>query len=72
MPVLRQLSEQAAARTVAERDAKAIDYVKNFYEIDASDPIYYHLVINAARWEIDAAASLIVNALSLLPPVMSD
>ena len=66
------VSSQAAEKEIAERDRKAKDYVKNFYNIDSSDPVHYHLVINTGRWDSDAAARLIVNALSLLPPVIAD
>jgi cytidylate kinase len=66
------LTEQGAERRITERDRAAQDYVKNFYNIDWSDPVHYHLVINTGRWDVDAAARLIVNALSLLPPMMVD
>jgi cytidylate kinase len=66
------VSRQAAEKEITERDRRAKDYVKNFYNIDSSDPVHYHLVINTGRWDSDAAARLIVNALSLLPPVMAD
>jgi cytidylate kinase len=66
------LSERAAERMITERDRKAEDYVKNFYDIDWSDPVHYHVVINTGRWDTDAAARLIVNALSLLPPGQAD
>ena len=66
------LIEQAAERRITKRDRTAEDYVRNFYDIDWSDPVHYHLVINTGRWDTDAAARLIVNALSLLPPVLAD
>lgn len=65
------VSQQAAERAITERDKAAADYLKRFYDIDWSDPMLYHLVINTGKWDVEAAAHLIVNALSYLPPVES-
>ena len=65
------VSEQEAGRIVAARDKAAADYLKRFYEIDWSNSLLYHLVINTGRMEIDAAVPLIVNALSYLSAVES-
>ena len=56
---------------VSERSRAAAAYLKRFYDIDWADPTLYHLVINADKWGIDAAAHLIVNAVSYLPPTQS-
>ncbi len=57
--------EQASA-LVAEKDAAAEAYLRRFFEIDWDTPTLYHLFINTGRWTIDAAAEIIVNALSHL------
>jgi cytidylate kinase len=63
------VSQQAAQKTVNTRDRAAADYLSRFYDIDWADSTLYHLVINTGRWDAGAAAHLIVNAVSHLPPV---
>jgi cytidylate kinase len=53
------------------RDQAASAYLQRFHDIDWSDPTLYHLVINTARWSTEAAAHLIANAVSYLPPAAS-
>ena len=60
-----------AEQMVSERSRAAAEYLKRFYDIDWDDPMLYHLVINADKWGIDAAAHLIVNAVSYLPLTQS-
>jgi cytidylate kinase len=45
--------------------------LKRFYDIDWSDSSLYHLAINAGKLSIEAAAHLIVNAVSHLPAAES-
>jgi cytidylate kinase len=66
-----EASPQVAQRTIAERDRAAAAYLKRFYDIDWSDPVHYHMVINTGKLDIEATAHLIVNALSYLPAVES-
>jgi cytidylate kinase len=63
-----ELTQQGAERQIDRRDRAASDYLKRFYDIDWSDPTQYHLVINTGKWSTEAAAHLIVNAVSHLPP----
>jgi cytidylate kinase len=63
----QKLSERDAERLISERDRSSARYVKRFYDADWSDPMLYHLVINTGRWGTEAAAQLIVSALSHLP-----
>ena len=65
------VSQQAAEKTVVERDRATADYLKRFYDVEWSNPAHYHLVINTGKLGVDAAAHLIVNALSYLPPAES-
>jgi cytidylate kinase len=62
-----EMSGRAAQKTMAERDKATSAYLKRFYDIDWSDSTLYHLVINAGKLDSEAAAHLIVNALSYLP-----
>ncbi len=61
------ISLAAAHEKVTKSDEAAADYLKRFYEVDWSDPMLYHAVLNTGRWAIEAAAHLIVNAVSYLP-----
>lgn len=55
---------------VTNRDKAAAAYLKNFYAIDWADPLHYHLVINTGKWGVEAAAHLIVTAVSYLPQIL--
>jgi cytidylate kinase len=58
----------AAAQDIAlKHDRAATDYLKRFYNVDWADPMLYDLVINTGKLDIEAAAHLIVNAISYLP-----
>lgn len=63
------LSLKAAQSTVLERDEAIAEYLGRFYNIDGDDPMLYDLVINTHHLNLEAAAHLIVNAVSYLPPV---
>jgi CMP/dCMP kinase len=63
------LSHELAHDVVVQHDRAAADYLKRFYNVDWSDALLYHLIINAGRWSIDGASYLIVNAVNQLQPV---
>ena len=63
------VSQRDAQRRIATRDRTSAEYLKRFYDIDWFVPAHYHLVINTGKWDTEAAARLIVNAVSHLPPV---
>ncbi len=63
------LSYELARDVVAQRDRAAADYLKRFYNVDWSDSLLYHLIINTGRWGIESASYLIVNAVNQLQPV---
>jgi cytidylate kinase len=65
------VSAKAAQDTVSERDRGAEAYLKRFYDVDWSDSSLYHLVINTGKWDTEAAAHLVVNAVSYMPPAGS-
>jgi cytidylate kinase len=50
------------------RDRAAADYLERFHNIDWADSALYHLVINTRQLDTEAAAQLIINAVSHLPP----
>ena len=64
----QHISLKEARKRVTERDRAAAAYLKRFCHIDWADPRHYHLAINSGRWGIEAAAQLIVHAVSCLQP----
>lgn len=56
-----------AENRLLERDQTAAAYLERFYEIDWSSLAHYHLVINAANWEMEGAAQTIAEAVQHLP-----
>ena len=50
-----------------KHDRTSADYLKRFYKIDWSDPLLYDLVLNTGRLSVEAAAQLIVRAVTFLP-----
>lgn len=58
------ISMEEARQLAIEKDQAAAAYVRNFFDIAWDDSKYYHLVINTGKWDIPAAAQVIVNALS--------
>ncbi len=63
------LTFELAREVVTERDHAAADYLKRFYNVDWSDSLLYHLIINTGRWGIDSASRLIASAVSQLQPM---
>jgi cytidylate kinase len=63
------LAQDQARDLVVERDRAASDYLKRFHNVDWSDSLLYHLVINTGRWSIEGASYLIINAVNQLQSV---
>ncbi len=61
------ISLAGAKDKVLKRDRTAADYLKRFHDVDWTDSMLYDLVINTGKLSIDAAAQLIVRAVSYLP-----
>jgi cytidylate kinase len=60
---------ELAHDVVVQHDRAAADYLKRYYNVDWSDALLYHLIINTGRWSIESASYLIVNAVNQLQPV---
>jgi cytidylate kinase len=58
---------EEARQQVMRRDESASEYLRQFFDIEWDNPMLYHLCLNTGRWDIEAAAQIIVNALSHLP-----
>jgi len=66
----KALAPEEAGRWVARIDAERVQFVKDHFHKDPTDPRLYDLILNSARFDIDKCANLIVEALHSLraPP----
>jgi cytidylate kinase len=48
-----------AEKVVDEHDRAAGAYLRRFYDIDWSDPMHYHVLVNTGKWGAEAAAGLV-------------
>ena len=58
-----------AELAIEDQDRAAQSYVKRFYEIDPTDSIHYHLVVNTGLLDRESAAEVIVLAAQHMKPV---
>jgi len=61
MPLDTIDTRRVAQDLIEQRDRASADYLKQFYGIDWSDPLHYHLVINSSKLGFDLAAQVIVD-----------
>lgn len=61
-----------ATDLVLHKDQAAAAYLKRFYEVEWDNPLLYHLLFNTGKWELEAVAQIIVNALTHLKMVSSE
>jgi len=59
------LDPQAAEREVAHSDDSIREFMKKYFRSEPKDPEHYDLVINTEHLSLQAAASIVVDALSL-------
>ena len=59
------VDENAAKDEITRFDNGMHNFFKRYFNADADDPVYYDLVINSGNFSFDAAASIVVDALSL-------
>ncbi|HEX2978964.1 MAG TPA: cytidylate kinase-like family protein [Anaerolineaceae bacterium] len=59
------LDWQPSEALVQKRDAAAADYIRKYYDVDWSDPSLYHLIVNTGKWNLHAAADLLIQAIRL-------
>jgi len=60
-----RLDQEAAKLEIARVDSSLRAFIKRYFKAEYEDPVYYDLVINTARFSFQAAASMVVEALSL-------
>ncbi len=61
-----------ATDLVLRKDQAASAYLKRFYEVEWDNPLLYHLIFNTGKWELEAVAQIVVNALMRLKMVSSE
>lgn len=61
-----------ATELATRKDQAAAAYLRKFFEIDWENPLLYHMLLNTGKWDIDAAAQIIVNTLTHLRSASSD
>ena len=65
----RDLLPNQAEMAIEDQDRAAQSYVKRYYNIDPSEPIHYHLVINTGLLDRETAAEVIAMAVQHMKPV---
>lgn len=55
---------------IEQRDLASGDYMRRFYQVDWSDPLLYHMVLNTGKIAIEQAALLVVREVRMLEQVI--
>jgi cytidylate kinase len=66
---MQGVTASAARRLIDEHDQASARYLERGFKADWDDPYLYHLLINTGRWDLEAAAQLIVEAAEKLQMV---
>ena len=61
----RQSTEEAAEQEIARFDGASREFIKRHFQAGWEDPIHYDLVLNTENLSFQAAASIVVQALSI-------
>lgn len=56
--------EETAKREIVRFDSSGREFIKRYFHADLEDPGHYDLVINTEHLNFDAAASIVIDALS--------
>ena len=59
-----KLNREAAKLEITRFDNGVREFSKRYFKAEMEDPVYYDMVINTERFSFQAAASIVVNALS--------
>jgi cytidylate kinase len=60
-----KLDQETAKLEIARLDNSLREFIKRYFKAEVEDAVYYDLVINTERFSFQAAASIVVDALSL-------
>lgn len=63
------LSFSQAYQLMADRDQASAQYLKEFFGVDGSDPLLYHLILNTSKLELETVAQVICHAVPQMQPV---
>jgi cytidylate kinase len=66
-----QIDPKEAQKLISQYDKASANYLKRFYNVDWSDPMLYHLIINTGKWDIEAATHFIVDGVRYLSATKS-
>jgi len=61
----RKSSQETAEREIARFDSASREFIKRYFQAGWEDPIHYDLVLNTENLTFQAAASILVHAVSL-------
>jgi len=59
-----KLDQETAKQEIARFDNSSRQFIKRYFRAELEDPVYYDLVINTEHLSFQAAASIVVDALS--------
>jgi len=59
-----RLDAENARREISRFDSGGREFIKRYFKAEVWDPVYYDLVVNTEHLSLEAAAAIIVNALS--------
>ncbi len=62
----KNITVAEAEALTRERDKAASAYLKRFYNIDWSNSMLYHMLLNTSQWDVEAAAQIVVSAVGNL------
>jgi cytidylate kinase len=58
-----------AELAIEDHDRAARDYVKRYHDLDPTDPMHYHLLINTGLLDLETAAEVVALAARQMKPV---
>jgi cytidylate kinase len=60
----RKFDQETAKLEIARFDNSRREFIKKYFHAELEDPVYYDVVISTEHLSLEAAASIVVNALS--------
>ena len=59
-----RLDQEATKQEILRYDNSLREFFKRYFKAEPEDPVHYDVVINTGRFSFQAAASIVVDALS--------
>jgi cytidylate kinase len=60
-----EVDEENANQEIARHDNSRREFIKRYFKAELEDPVHYDLVINTGRFSLEAAVSIVIDALSV-------